>query len=170
MGRHKALATAGIGTLGRGSIGGKAVVSNPYHQPGPYGGQPQQPSAGVGYGYGHNQPYPQGHGAPQQPHGAYGAPVPRAPVPVPPPPVRAGEQTNLAMISVVFGFISIVGFWLYAGVLAPLGIGFGVAALRRSRRTGVGRNAAIGGILLSVLGLLVSTTIVVALIATAGSD
>lgn len=129
-------------------------MSNPYHQSDPYGGQPHNPYAGGQPGYGYPQaPQPQqGYGYPQAPYGGYGG-------------GPTGEQNNLAMVSVVLGFVSVVGsFMCYLGLLAPVGIGFGVAALKKARETGTGRNPAIGGIVLSVLGLLITTTVIIAFV------
>lgn len=136
-------------------------MSNPYHRPNPYNGPPQNPYAEGPQGYG----YPQGQGQP--PLAGYGCP--RTPVPYPARPPHGagptGAQNNLAMVSVILGFISVVGsFMCYLGVIGAVGIGFGVAALKKARETGTGRNAAVGGIVLSVLGLLVTTTLVVGLV------
>ncbi|GJF29598.1 hypothetical protein KNE206_22980 [Kitasatospora sp. NE20-6] len=128
-------------------------MSNPY-QPDPYGGygqQPQQPYGTPQYGapqYQHpQQPQPQpqpGYGYPQQPQ-PY----------VPPGPVVI-QANSAATASVVLGFIGILTSCFYGGFLGLVGLGIGIAGLNRSNRTGVGRNAAVGGIVLNVLAVLTS--------------
>jgi hypothetical protein len=118
-------------------------VSNPYHQPNPY--QDQQP----------HDPYTGGTPGYQYPASSYGGYGGYGGGPT-------GEPNNLAMVAVVLGFISTVGSFLcYSGFIAPVGIGFGVAALKKSQTTGTGRNAAIGGIVMSTLGLLVTVVLII---------
>ncbi len=120
------------------------TVSNPYQQPNPYGGQQYPPPAhGPAYGY------PQ---APQPPHGG----LPHGPQP------PAGEPNQLATASVYCGFGSIVGIlFCYGGLLGFVGIGLGIAALNRAKRTGTGRGQALGGIALSVIGVMILVAFVV---------
>lgn len=124
-------------------------MSNPYQTPppdpygGPYGGQAGQPYGAPAYG---QQP---GYGP--QP-GYYPAPQP-APYGMAPP--VTGEPNNLATASVALGFISVV-VCFYGGLLGPVSLGLGIAAVNKARTTGTGRSAAIGGIVLSVLSILIS--------------
>ena len=121
-------------------------MSNPY-QPDPYGGYGQQPP---------QQPYgtPQ-YGAPQYPQQQPGYGYPQQQPYAPAAPVIA--QTNsLATASVVLGFVGVLAFCVFGGFLGLVGAGIGIAALNKSNRTGVGRNAAIGGIVLNVLALLIT--------------
>ncbi|MER5862643.1 hypothetical protein [Kitasatospora sp. NPDC002040] len=117
-------------------------MSNPYQQPppDPYGsyGPPPQPA---------QPPY----AAPQYQQPGYGYPQPVQPAPVP---------NNLAVASMVLGFLSVL-VCFYGALLAPVGLGLGVAGLARAQRTGVGRTQAIGGLVLSVLGLLIGIAAVV---------
>ncbi len=148
-------------------------MSNPYQPPqgpyDPYGqpqgqGQPQQPQP---YGYPQQQP---GYGPPptygQQPgYGAgpaYPQPMPTQPMPYPMPVVA--PTNNLAMPSVVLGFVGIFGLcFAPALLLGPVGLGLGIAALNRSRSTGAGRNQAIGGIVVSSLSILIAVAGIVLL-------
>lgn len=126
-------------------------MSNPY-QPDPYGGYGQQPP---------QQPYgtPQ-YGAPQyqqqppQQQPGYGYPQQQQPY-APAAPVVA--QTNsLATASVVLGFVGVLTFCFFGGFLGLVGLGVGIAGLNKSNQTGIGRNAAIGGIVLNVLAVLIT--------------
>ncbi|WP_431679013.1 hypothetical protein [Kitasatospora sp. KL5] len=126
-------------------------MSNPY-QPDPYGGygQPQQPYGTPGYGAPqYQQPQQPGYGYPQQPQ-PYAAP---GPVVV--------QANSAATASVVLGFIGILTSCFYGGFLGLVGLGVGISGLNKSNQTGVGRNAAIGGIVLNVLAVLISIAIVV---------
>jgi hypothetical protein len=103
-------------------------VSNPYQQqppPNPYGQQPQQPYA-----------------APPYPQAGYGYPQPVA------------EPNSLATASLALGFVSIV-ICFYGSLVGPIGLGLGIAGLNRARRSGIGRTQAIGGLVLSTLGILI---------------
>ncbi|MGW4652101.1 hypothetical protein [Kitasatospora sp. NPDC004289] len=118
-------------------------MSNPYQQPppDPYGGYGQQPHPHQAYpGPG----YPQQH---QQPQPGYpmGPMAPVGPV---------AEPNGMANAALALGFASIV-ICFYGALLGPVGLGLGIAGLNRSQRTGVGRTQAIGGIVLSALGLLI---------------
>jgi hypothetical protein len=143
-------------------------VSNPYQQdpytPGPYGA-PQQ----GGYG----QPAAPQYGYPQQP--GYQTPPPQyaqqQPQPQPPyypqpgvPGYLTGEPNQLATAAVAMGFISVLGICMYGfgGFLGVVGVGLGIAALNKAKTTGTGRNQAIGGIVLSALGILIGIAVVVA--------
>ncbi|MFJ6214450.1 hypothetical protein ACIQGZ_14110 [Streptomyces sp. NPDC092296] len=147
-------------------------MSNPYQTPppDPYGGQAGQPygappASGQQPGYGQQPP---GYGgqppyAPQPPYGqqpppGYGVPYGRQPGyggPVPyGPGVTTGEPNSLATASVALGFISVV-VCFYGAVLAPVGLGLGIAGVNRARVTGTGRSTAIGGIVLSTLAILI---------------
>ncbi|MFJ5232883.1 hypothetical protein ACIQBJ_23670 [Kitasatospora sp. NPDC088391] len=122
-------------------------MSNPY-QPDPHGGYGQQPYPPQQPGYGYPQQPPQpGYGYPQ-------APVPPM-YPVAPP------NNNAATTSVVIGFITVLLSCFYLGLLGLVGLGFGIAGLNRSAATGVGRNTAIGGIVLNTLAVLISIAIIV---------
>jgi hypothetical protein len=133
-------------------------VSNPYQAPppdpygGPYGGPPGQP-----------------YGAPV--HG--GPPVGYGPAPtpgygyLPPQPAaygigtgQTGEPNSMATASAVLGFFSIM-VCFYGGLIGPLSLGLGIAGVNRSRRTGTGRSTAIGGIIMSGLGMAISIAAIV---------
>ncbi|MFD9125325.1 hypothetical protein [Kitasatospora sp. NPDC059571] len=118
-------------------------MSNPY-QPDPYGGYGQQQQPHYGQPQYQQQP---GYGYPQQPQ-------PYAPAPAPLP-------NSAATASVVLGFVGILTSCFYGGFLGLIGLGVGIAGLNKSNQTGVGRNAAIGGIALNVLAVLISIAIVV---------
>jgi hypothetical protein len=62
---------------------------------------------------------------------------------------------------VVLGFVGILTVCFYGGFLGLIGLGVGIAGLNKSNQTGVGRNAAIGGIVLNVLSVLISMAVVV---------
>ncbi|WP_189130481.1 DUF4190 domain-containing protein [Wenjunlia tyrosinilytica] len=136
-------------------------MSSPYHTPDPYDGR-QNPYANGQPGYGYPQQPPQ-YGHPQSGYGpgpGYGYPGgPGGPHPT------AGEPNQLALASVVLGFISIVGaLFCYGGVLGPVSIGLGVAGLARSKRTGTGRNQSIGGIALGALGTAILASFIVLIV------
>lgn len=118
-------------------------MSNPYQTP------PPQPPYG-GYGQAPQQPY----GAPQTPPPAYPQPGYGYPQPQPYAPQPVAEQNGMATASLVLGFLGIV-VCFYGGLLAPIGLGLGIAGLNKSQSTGVGRTQAIGGIALSTLGILI---------------
>ncbi|GAA2130579.1 hypothetical protein GCM10009760_03280 [Kitasatospora kazusensis] len=121
--------------------GGHQLPPQPYPQQAyPQQAYPQQPGYGPGYGY------------PQQP---FAAPVP---VQVP---------NSFATASVVLGFIAILFSCAYGGVLGLVGLGIGIAGLNRSAATGVGRNAAIGGVALNTLAVLITIALVVFLFVSA---
>ncbi|MFD0528619.1 hypothetical protein ACFQ1I_19065 [Kitasatospora arboriphila] len=61
----------------------------------------------------------------------------------------------------MLGFVAILTSCFYGGFLGLIGLGVGIAGLNKSNQTGVGRNAAIGGIVLNVLAVLISIAIVV---------
>ncbi|GAA2744740.1 MULTISPECIES: hypothetical protein [Kitasatospora] len=152
-------------------------MSNPYQTPDPYAGggygQPQQP------GYGQQPQQQPGYGAPQQPgygqQAGYGQQPPAyqqpgygypqqapPPVPVPPQPYGATPPPNsAATAAVALGFVAILTTCFYGGFLGLVGIGVGIAGLNKSNTTGQGRNAAIGGIVLNTLAVLISAALVV---------
>ncbi|WP_051967043.1 DUF4190 domain-containing protein [Kitasatospora mediocidica] len=151
-------------------------MSNPYQQPqGPYdpygpsngygqqGGYGQQPPAGYPqhqqqpdptYG---QQPYPPQPGYGQQaPYGYPGYPAAQQPYPAVQPP------NNLAVASVVLGFVSVLGMCVpFAVVLGPVSLGLGIGALGRARKTGVGRSLAIGGVVIGSVATLILVAMVV---------
>jgi hypothetical protein len=149
-------------------------VSSPYHTPDPYG---QNPYANGQSPHANGQPYPAQYPAPQQPRPQAGFGVPTAgpgtpppgwaqppghPMPAPPGVPQPGEQNQLALASVVLGFISIVGsLFCYGGILGPVSIGLGIAGVNRARRTGVGRSQSLGGIALGALGTAIGTAFIV---------
>lgn len=125
-------------------------MSNPY-QPDPYGGYGQQPPPQYGAPqYPQQQP---GYGYPQQPQPQPHAYPMQAPVAAPP--------NSAATASVVLGFVGVLTVCFYGGFLGLIGLGVGIAGLNKSNQTGVGRNAAIGGIVLNVLAVLISIAVVV---------
>ena len=158
-------------------------VSNPYQQPS-QGGYPQQsayqvqcyaqlpgyppqtapqtappaqPQAETPYPGPYQQhPYPQAYPQAQ--------PLPQAqPAWSGGPAAPTGEPNILANAAVALGFLSVVGLAFYGigGLCGIPGIAVGVTALRRSQVTGTGRGLAIGGIALSVLGILIGISVAV---------
>jgi len=120
----------------------------------PYGGQPP-------YGGGPAGPPPYGSG----PYGApgpvpYGAPgAPGQPYPWTPPAPTDG----MAVASLV---TSVGGLVLLSGLPGPLGIGLGIGALRRIRRSGArGRGMAIAGIVVGAVGTVLAALLVVVVVA-----
>lgn len=126
-------------------------MSNPYQQPppDPYGsyGPPQQ------------QPY----APPQPPQPQYGPPQ-QQPYQQPgfgyPPPPPVAPQNSLATASMALGFVSIL-ICFYGALLGPVGLGLGIAGISRAQRTGIGRSQAIGGVVLSTLGILIGIAVLV---------
>ncbi|MBF0689352.1 MAG: DUF4190 domain-containing protein [Cellulomonas sp.] len=119
----------------------------------PYGGQPgygSQPPYGAQPGYGSQPSYgAPAYGPPGQPHGY--------------PP--AAPTDGLAVASLV---TSVGGLVLLAGAPGPIGVGLGIGALARIRRTGArGRGMAIAGIVVGVVGTIVITAVVLLLLAIA---
>ncbi|AXI77950.1 hypothetical protein [Peterkaempfera bronchialis] len=144
-------------------------MSNPYQMPPPdaYGGGAGQPYGGAP-GYGQQQPM---YG---QPPPGYGYPAPQQmspqmspqlspqipqqmsqPVPYGMAPGPTGEPNSLATASAALGFVSVI-VCFYGALLAPISLGFGIAGVNRARTTGTGRSAAVGGIVLSVLAILIA--------------
>jgi hypothetical protein len=140
------------------------IVSSPYHTPDPYG--QRNP-------YANGQQYPTP-GSPR-PQAGFGTPPPDFGVPPPgwtqqpghvlpsaPGVPQPGEQNQLALASVVLGFISIVGsLFCYGGILGPVSIGLGIAGVNRARSTGVGRSQSFGGIALGALGTAIGTAFII---------
>ncbi|NYI07967.1 DUF4190 domain-containing protein [Allostreptomyces psammosilenae] len=135
-------------------------MSNPYAgppqpQPGPAGGGTGGAGGPGGYGYPHSPSgqygYPQPGPGPQQPPVGYPAQPPVPPGYVP-GVVQAPPQSNgYATASLVIGVISaLLAIFFIGGVLACVGLGLGIAALRQAGRTGIGRTAAVGGLVLNV--------------------
>ncbi|WP_210728539.1 DUF4190 domain-containing protein, partial [Cellulomonas septica] len=117
-----------------------------YGQPQAYG---QQPAYGQpGYGQ------PQAYGQPAS-YGAYGQQPGYAPA------TRTTDGLAIASIATSAG-----GLLLTAGLLSPVGLGLGIASLRRIRRTGQdGRGLAIAGIVVGAIGTAaIVVSIVVGLI------
>ncbi|MFJ9519096.1 hypothetical protein ACIRPK_12615 [Kitasatospora sp. NPDC101801] len=115
-------------------------MSNPYQQqqpPDPYGSYGQQQPAYHAPQY--QQP---GHQQPGYPPPGYGYPPP------------AAEPNSLATAALAVGFASIV-ICFYGALVGPIGLGLGIVGLNRARVSGVGRTQAIGGLVLSVLGILI---------------
>ncbi|MFJ8044735.1 DUF4190 domain-containing protein [Kitasatospora sp. NPDC096147] len=111
-------------------------MSNPYQQP------PPDPYAG----YGQQQPYP----APPYPQAPYQQPG-FTPAP---------EPNTLAKAALALGFASII-VCVYGSVLGLVGVPLGIAGLNKARQTGLGRTQAIGGIVLSALGVLIGIAVLV---------
>ncbi|MEV4561561.1 DUF4190 domain-containing protein [Kitasatospora sp. NPDC049285] len=135
-------------------------MSNPYQTPDPYGGaggygQPQQQPPG--YGYPQQQPPVQDYGYQTQP---YPAPQPGYGYPQQPVPA-APQQNTLATAAAAIGLISVLTSCFYGGLLGLVGIGVGIAALNKATQTGQGRGVAIGGIVISTLGVLISIALLV---------
>lgn len=107
----------------------------------PQGGQPGQPPAyGQQPGYGAPPP---GYGAPPP---GYGAPPPGYGQPPYGSPYAAQKTNTLAIVSLVTSFLC-----------SPAGLITGIIALNQIGRTGEkGRGLAIAGIVISVLGFLLS--------------
>ncbi|GCE74953.1 DUF4190 domain-containing protein [Cellulomonas biazotea] len=122
--------------------------------PGPYGapgqaGQPGQPGQPP-YGAAGQPPY----GAPgQPPYGQQGQPpYGQAPYGGPGYGVPAPPTDGLAVASFA---TSTGGLLLTGGLVSPVGLGLGIAALRRIKRTGNGgRPWAIAGIVIGIVGTL----------------
>ncbi|GIG40828.1 DUF4190 domain-containing protein [Cellulomonas phragmiteti] len=129
----------------------------------PYGGPPPPPAPPYGAG-----PYAAPGGQPP-----YGTPPPAGPQPPygsPPPPYGApygrppgygapGQPYNAAPVVPTDGLAvaslatSVAGLVLLGGATGPIGIGLGIGALARVRRTGArGRGMAIAGIAVGVVG------------------
>lgn len=167
----------------------------PYEQPGPvpsgYGaptpyGQPQATPGVPQYGapqYGAPQYGAPQYGAPQPPYGAaqYGAPgYGQAPPPYGAQPYGYGQPyatpptEGMAIASFV---TSTAGLLFLGGLPGPVGLGLGIAALRRIRVNGkAGRGWAIAGIAVGAFGILSMLAIAayiiffLALFASAGSS
>lgn len=129
---------------------------------GPYGTPPPDPYAAASSP---GSPYP-------YPAGPYGAPYPAAPYgtgayPAWAPP-QPRETDGLAIASLVVSCSSFV-----VGLTAPVGLGLGVAALRRIRRTGAqGRGLAIAGVVVGGIMTAAAVAMVaffVLFVATAGT-
>lgn len=128
----------------------------PYGQPG-YG-QPGygQPPAAPPYGQGQYPP------PPRSPYGTnpYGAPAQGAGQPVPPGygtagygPVGYGPPRRTDGLAIASLVTSAVGLAVFAGVPCPVGLGLGIASLRRIKRSGAeGRGLAIAGIVVGAVG------------------
>lgn len=109
-----------------GPYGGQPQQPGPYGLPGPYGQQPQAPQPGYGYPQQAPQgvpPQQQGYGYPQQQPGPYGQP-PQPPYgagpgayPPPPPAQGGGKKTGLIIGAVVVAVAVIGGgvWWFTAG-------------------------------------------------------
>lgn len=114
-------------------------------------GYGQQPPGYGQPGYGQQPP---GHG-PQAAYGAYGQQPGYA------PPGRSTDGLAIASIATSAG-----GLLLTAGLLSPVGLGLGIASLRRIKRTGQdGRGLAIAGIVVGAIGTaVIAVSIVVGLV------
>ncbi|WP_456787814.1 DUF4190 domain-containing protein [Cellulomonas sp. P5_C5] len=153
--------------------------SGPYATPTPYGQQQAGPASPP---YGAPAPQPQygapeygapQYGSPQPQYGApqYGAPQPQYGAPqygapgyeqVPPPyggqpygygqPYAAPPTEGMAIASFV---TSTAGLFILGGLSGPVGLGLGIAALRRIKVSGkAGRGWAIAGIVIGAVGIL----------------
>ncbi|MFD9463468.1 hypothetical protein [Streptomyces sp. NPDC060027] len=111
-----------------GPYGGQPQQPGPHGQPGPYGQQPQAPQPGYGYpqqappaqpGYGYPPQAPQGAQPPTPPYGqqpAYGQQPPYGTVPMPPEPSGGKKKTGLIIGAVaVVAAIAVGGYLLFAG-------------------------------------------------------
>lgn len=126
-------------------------MSNPYQTPSdPHGGygQSQQP-----YGAPQFQ-------QPQTPQAGYGYPPQQPPYPQPPAPAPAPVNSH-ATASVIIGFVAILATCFYGCFLGLIGLGLGISGLRKANQIGLGRNAAIGGIVLNLLALLIGIGLLV---------
>ncbi|MDH6135954.1 hypothetical protein P3T37_005373 [Kitasatospora sp. MAA4] len=136
-------------------------MSNPYQQPqGPYDPYGQQTGYGqqAPYGYPQQQPAPTYGQQPYPPQQApYGYPQQHQPY-----PAAVQPPNNLAVASVVLGFVSVLGMCVpFAVVLGPVSLGLGIGALGRARKTGVGRSLAIGGVVIGSVATLILIAMVV---------
>jgi type II secretory pathway pseudopilin PulG len=90
----------------------------------------------------------------------------------PPAPVPAQRQGNgLAIAGMVMGILAIVLFWtsFIDLIIAILAIVFSIVGLRKARTVGVGRGAAMAGLITGIVGLVLATIlIVIALVAVKG--
>ncbi|WP_051639912.1 DUF4190 domain-containing protein [Cellulomonas sp. URHE0023] len=157
-----------------------AAAPSPYGSPAPAPSSPYgPPPAGAPYGqapaYGNpaGQAHPYGvapaYGQPpaygQTPPPGYGTPYGATPYGYPGGPSQQVPTEPLAIASLV---TSLVGLVFLAGLTGPVGLGLGIAALRRTRKNGKrGRGMAIAGIVVGafdILFLLAMTAVVVALV------
>ncbi|HWJ86297.1 MAG TPA: DUF4190 domain-containing protein [Cellulomonas sp.] len=150
-------------------------------QPAPQPGYGQQSQPGYGPqpqpGYGQAYPPPPSQptsGYAQQPYGTpagYGPPAYAQAAYAPGAYGQRPPTDGLAIASLV---TSGVGFVATGGLLCPVGLGLGIASLRRIKRTGAdGRGLAIGGIVVGALGtliLLAVIALVIGLIAYGSSE
>ena len=118
-------------------------------------GQPEYGQPGYGQpGYAQPQYGQPGHGQPQYGQPGYGGGWPTSPV--------AAPRNGLGTAALVLGVLSIpLAFVVIGGLLGIVGLVLGVMALRRvARGLATNRGMAIAGIVLSVLGILLSLFIV----------
>ncbi|MCC2322420.1 DUF4190 domain-containing protein [Cellulomonas xiejunii] len=141
---------------------------NAYGAPAPVFGTPPAPGAGQPPSWG-QQPYgaPQPYGAQQPPGGPPPQSVLGAPAYGPPGQpygyAPAAPTDGLAVASLI---TSVGGLVLLAGAPGPVGVGLGIGALSRIRRTGArGRGMAIAGIVVGIVGTVVATVLVLAVLA-----
>jgi len=146
--------------------------TSPYGPVPPYGTAPGYGST-TGPGQAPTATYPTPYGATASPYG-----TPASPYGTPPPPYGTGAPTygaapgyvgaygteapgtdGLAIASLV---TSVGGFVILGALPSPVGLGLGIASLRRIRRTGAGgRGLAIAGVVVGGLGTLVLVGMIV---------
>ena len=102
---------------------------------------------------------------PPQPPPAPG-PVPPS-TPVPPAGGPAAPSNGVAVAALVFGILTFICLGPIAGVLAII---FGFIGLGRAKETGVGRGMSMAGIILGIVGTILSILAVVILIVAAGDS
>jgi len=132
----------------------------------PYGPAPVPPS-GYGPGYGPTDapgqpsasPYPTPYGTPASPYGTATPTYGGAPGYVGAYGTEAPGTDGLAIASLV---TSVGGFVILGALPSPVGLGLGIASLRRIRRTGAGgRGLAIAGVVVGGLGTLLLVGMIV---------
>jgi Domain of unknown function (DUF4190) len=122
-------------------------MSDPNTQPTdsayPYPGQP----------YDAANPYPA-----NNPYSAY----PQAPGGYGGYPPQPGGKNGMAIAALVLGIVGLVTSIIFlGGALGVVGLILGIVSLRTSKRTGVGRGMAIGGIVTSVLAILATIALII---------
>lgn len=152
----------GTAPYGTPHVGARPPAPQAPYGPTPQHGAPPHAPYGTPPQYGAPQ-----HGAPQLGAPQYGAPGYGAPTyGAPGQPVPYGPTTPTDGLAVGSLVTSVGGLLLLLGLTGPVGIGLGIGALARIRRTGArGRGMAIAGIVVGAVGTVVLGLSVWALVA-----
>jgi hypothetical protein len=96
-------------------------------------------------------------------------PTPAAPTgPTPPPAAgQAGPSNGIAVAALVCGILTFVCLGPIAGILAVI---FGFIGLGKAKETGVGRGMSLAGIILGLVGTILSIFVIVILIVAAADS